>query len=83
MEMGAGRSCSSWIDKILKHDGDDKPHVAIPVDAKGTPDNITIARSLAKLVSHRVKVNLDPLFYGSMLDHYHAEFPRESKRVHR
>lgn len=73
MEMGAGRSCCSWIDKILKHDGENRPHVSIPVDAKGTPDYITIARSLAKLVSHRIDVSLDPLYVGSMLNHYHSD----------
>ena len=72
MEMGPGRSCCSWIDKILKHDDEHRPHVSIPVDAKGTPDYITIARSLAKLVSHRVDVNLDALYCGSMLNHYHS-----------
>ncbi len=77
MEMGAGRSCCSWIDKILKHDGEHKPHVSIPVDAKGTPDYITIARSLAKLVSHRVDVNLDAMYFGSMLNHYHSSVQNE------
>jgi PfaB family protein len=67
MEMGAGRSCCSWIDKILKHEGVEEAHVSIPVNAKGTPDHITITRCLAKLVSHRVEVDLTPLYEGSML----------------
>lgn len=71
MEMGAGRSCCSWIDKILKHEGVEEPHVSIPVNAKGTPDHITITRCLAKLVSHRVDVDLTPLYEGSMLAKRH------------
>lgn len=67
MEMGAGRSCCSWIDKILKHSDEDKPHVSIPVNAKGTADEITIVRALAKLVSHGVAVELQDFYYGSMI----------------
>lgn len=66
MEMGPGRSLCSWIDKILKHDGV-RPHVSIPVNAKGTPDDVTLLRALAKLVSHGVPVQLDVLYEGSVI----------------
>lgn len=68
MEMGAGRSCCSWIDKTLKTNEDAKPHVSIPVNAKGTPDHITISRCLAKLLSHGVSLDLTALYKGSMIE---------------
>lgn len=67
MEMGPGRSLCSWIDKILKHEGV-RPHVSIPVNAKGTPDEVTLFRALAKLVSHGVPVQLDVLYGGSVIE---------------
>jgi PfaB family protein len=67
MEMGPGRSLCSWIDKILKHEGV-RPHVSIPVNAKGTPDEVTLFRALAKLVSHGVPVNLEVLYSGSVIE---------------
>lgn len=66
VEMGADRSCSTWIDKILKHtDGEDGlsvPHVCVPVNAKGTEDHITIVRALAKLVSHQVDIDISSIY---------------------
>lgn len=64
IEMGPGRSLSSWVEKILKTD---KAHVSMPVNAKGTKDELTILRALAKLVSHGVNVDLNTLYYGSLL----------------
>ena len=66
IEMGPGRSLCSWVEKILKHD-EDKPHVSVPVNAKGTSDELTIVRAIAKLVSHGVDVNMSKLYYGSLL----------------
>ncbi|PCJ33988.1 MAG: hypothetical protein COA99_15085 [Moraxellaceae bacterium] len=71
VEMGADRSCSTYIEKILKHssgnsagkEGDKElPHVCVPVNAKGTDDHITIVRALAKLVSHQVDIDISSLF---------------------
>ncbi|MBV1922321.1 MAG: PfaB family protein, partial [Pseudomonadales bacterium] len=62
VEMGADRSCSTWIEKILKHDYADMPHVCVPVNARGTDDHITIVRALAKLVSHQVDIDISSLF---------------------
>lgn len=58
IEAGAGRTCSTWIDKILKG----KEHVIIPLNAKGTDDHLTFTRVLAKLFCHKVNVNLLPLY---------------------
>ena len=65
VEMGADRSCSTWIDKILKHNYVDMPHVCVPVNARGTDDHITIVRALAKLVSHQVDIDISSLFDAS------------------
>ncbi|WP_017223554.1 PfaB family protein [Moritella dasanensis] len=73
IEMGPGRSLCSWVDKILlneknKNNGEqDSRHVAVPVNAKGTSDELTYIRAIAKLISHGVNLNLDSLFNGSIL----------------
>nr|BAA89383.1 unnamed protein product [Moritella marina ATCC 15381] len=63
IEMGPGRSLCSWVDKILVNgDGDNKKqsqHVSVPVNAKGTSDELTYIRAIAKLISHGVNLNLD------------------------
>ncbi len=58
LEAGAGRTCSTWIDKILGG----KKHVIVPLNAKGTEDSLTFARVMAKLFCHRVDVDLHPLY---------------------
>jgi len=58
LEAGAGRTCSTWIDKILV----DKEHVIVPLNVKGTADSVTFTRVLAKLFCHKVDVNLHPLY---------------------
>ena len=74
IEMGPGRSLCTWVDKILdqgKNNSEirltDNPYVSIPVNAKGTSDELTYFRALAKLISHGVTLDLDALFYGSMI----------------
>jgi len=67
IEMGPGRSLCSWVDKILTHGHDDSRHVSVPVNAKGTSDELTYIRAIAKLVSHGVNLNLESLFNGSIL----------------
>ena len=66
IEMGPGRSLCSWLDKTL---GDTGPaqHVSVPVNSKGTNDQLTYARAIAKLVSHGVPINLQSFFHGSMI----------------
>lgn len=83
IEMGPGRSLCSWTDKILDfavqgvvegtRDGDTegtaqrKPRVAVPVNAKGTSDELTYLRALAKLISHGVTLDIKTLFKGSII----------------
>ena len=71
IEMGPGRSLCSWVDKTLEHqqkiDGSSKTSVTVPVNAKGVSDELTYFRAIAKLVSHGVKLDLNSLFYGSIV----------------
>lgn len=69
VEMGADRSCSTYIEKILSSRSDGVPHVCVPVNAKGTPDTITLLRAFAKLVSHQVNIDISPLFYKATNSH--------------
>ena len=73
VEMGPGRSLCRWVGRILDYDPNDpsgggqKPFVAVPVNAKGTGDELTYVRALARLVSHGVRLDLDSLFHGSIV----------------
>jgi PfaB family protein len=79
IEMGPGRSLCSWVDKILDFtaespvdsavdtDSANKARVAVPVNAKGTSDELTYLRAIAKLTSHGVKLDLQTLFNGSII----------------
>ena len=57
IEVGAGSNCSRWIDETLK----ESSHSTFSINRRGTDDSVSIIRLLARLVSHRVPVNLDPL----------------------
>ena len=69
IEMGPGRSLCSWVDKILSVNpkANITSNVAVPVNAKGTSDELTYFRALAKLISHGVKLDIDTLFNGSIV----------------
>ncbi|QOV21812.1 PfaB family protein [Anabaenopsis elenkinii] len=58
IEVGVGSNCSRWISKILQ----DKEHFTVSLNRRGTDDHISIIRVLAKLLSHRVDMDLSPLY---------------------
>ncbi|GIT71497.1 MAG: hypothetical protein Ct9H300mP28_13110 [Pseudomonadota bacterium] len=58
VDLGPRTTCSKWISETLKA----KPHLSISVNRKGTDNRVMILQALSSLVSHRVPVNLDPLF---------------------
>ena len=66
IEMGAGRSLCSWTDKILKSTQKEH-HISVPVNAKGTDDQLTYARAVAKLLSFGANVDSDSFFNGSLI----------------
>ena len=61
IEVGPGSTCSRWISETL---GQQK-HLAVPLDARGRDDQTTIVQALAQLVSHRVPLDLTPLYRES------------------
>ncbi|NQZ12500.1 MAG: PfaB family protein, partial [Algicola sp.] len=68
VEMGPGLSLCRWVGRILNVDAEaPKAHLAVPVNAKGTPDELTYLRAVAKLASHGVELNLNSLFHGSII----------------
>jgi len=58
IEAGPRQICSQWINEILK----DQEFAAVPFNIKGTKDQVSMVRALAQLVSHRVNVDIKPLF---------------------
>ncbi|MGL1933319.1 MAG: PfaB family protein [Desulfotalea sp.] len=67
IEMGAGRSLCSWVDKTLGYMQNPAQHISMPMNSKGTNDQLTYARAIAKLVSHGVPINLQSFFHGSII----------------
>jgi PfaB family protein len=57
IELGAGSNCARWVDDSLK----DRPHAAFSINRKGLDDYSAVLQLLAKLISHRVPVNLSAL----------------------
>jgi PfaB family protein len=58
IEVGAGGNCAKWIDDSLRG----QPCLTMSVNRKGMDDAATLVRTLAKLASHRVPVDLAPLY---------------------
>ncbi|MBD2385093.1 PfaB family protein [Cylindrospermum sp. FACHB-282] len=61
IEAGAGGVCSRWIDKILAH----KEHITVSLNRRGMDDHTSLVKALAKLLSHRVSLDLSPLYSPS------------------
>ncbi|MCL4561261.1 MAG: PfaB family protein [Chloroflexi bacterium] len=57
IELGAGSNSSKWIGEILKG----RPHAAMSINRKGADDYPSMIRLLAKLISHRVPMDLSSL----------------------
>ena len=58
IEAGAGSNCARWIDESLKG----SPHLALSMNRRGTDDYSTLIRTLARLHSHRVPMDLSRLY---------------------
>ncbi len=65
IEVGAGSICSRWIDEILGQ----KEHITISLNRRGTDDFTSIVKALTKLLSHRVPVDLSPLYQPQQEHH--------------
>ena len=68
IEVGPGRSLTSWTDKIIAHDSQRKQyaHASMPINAKGTADEITLCRAVAKLLSHGAPMDVKAFYQGSI-----------------
>ena len=58
IEVGAGSNCSRWIKNILKS----KEHATVSLHRRNSDDFTSLIKALAKLVSHRVPLDLAPLY---------------------
>jgi PfaB family protein len=58
VELGAGSNCAKWIEDNLRG----RPFLSISANRKGVEDASAILRVLARLVSHKVAVDLAPLY---------------------
>jgi PfaB family protein len=58
IEVGAGGNCAKWIDDSLRG----QPVLAMSINRKSTDDAEMLVRTLAKLASHRIAVDLTPLY---------------------
>jgi PfaB family protein len=63
IEAGAGGNCARWVDETLKGE----THLALSLNRRGTDDYTTLVRVLARLYSHRVPLDLSPLYQNSLL----------------
>jgi PfaB family protein len=58
LELGTGGSCSRWIGETL----DNQSHLALCINRRGAGDLAGIVKMLAQLVSHKVDLDLSPLY---------------------
>jgi PfaB family protein len=58
IEMGAGSNCAKWIDANLRT----KPHLSTSINRPGTEDDLLIFQLIAKLISHKVKLDIRSLY---------------------
>lgn len=57
VELGPGGTCTRWIGDILKQ----QEHVVMAANHRGTDDDVALLQVLAKLIAHRVEIDLAPL----------------------
>ncbi|MBC7882883.1 MAG: type I polyketide synthase [Anaerolineae bacterium] len=58
VELGPASTCSRWISETLG----ERAHLAVSINKRGTDDHTSLVQLLARLVSHRVALDLSPLF---------------------
>jgi PfaB family protein len=67
IEAGAGGICSRWIDKIIGN----QEHITVSLNRRGIDDHTSIIKALAKLLSHKVKLDISPLYNLSLATNKH------------
>lgn len=58
VEAGAGNACSRWIGEILNG----REHTTIFLNRRGIDDHTSLLRGFVQLLSHRVEIDLSPLY---------------------
>ncbi len=58
IELGPGGTCSRWIRETLKHTA----HATVTFNTRGVDDHTAMLRAIAKLVGHRVSLDLACLY---------------------
>jgi PfaB family protein len=58
IELGPGSTCSRWTSETLKG----RDHLAVSINKRGTDDHTALVQLLAKLLSHRVALDLSLLY---------------------
>ncbi|MEA5594307.1 PfaB family protein [Rivularia sp. UHCC 0363] len=58
VEVGAGNACSRWIGENLQG----REHTTVFLNRRGVDEHTTLLRGLAQLFSHRVQIDLSPLY---------------------
>ena len=58
VEVGAGGSCSRLIGQILEQ----QPHLTVALNIRGMRDRTALIKAIARLVSHRVDLDLSTLY---------------------
>jgi PfaB family protein len=58
IELGPRSTCARWIDESLG----ERDHLAVSINQLGVDDRTAIVRLLAKLASHRLPLDLSPLY---------------------
>ena len=67
IEMGAGKSLSTWIERILKNNQQVKPVTCLSVNQKNLDDYSAILKTIAPLISLGYPVNCQSFFSGSLI----------------
>lgn len=69
LEMGAGKSLSTWVERVLKNDPNNSiiAVTALSVNQKKSDDYSAILKTLAALISLGYQVNLQSFFSGSLI----------------
>ncbi|MCU0497253.1 MAG: PfaB family protein [Anaerolineae bacterium] len=58
IELGPGSTCARWVSDTLA----DHPHLAVSIDNLRADDHTALIKMLARLASHRVSMDLAPLY---------------------
>lgn len=64
IELGPGSTCTRWINDTLR--SEKREHLAVSVDALRFDDHTALIKMLARLVSHRVPVDLAALYESGL-----------------